>query len=318
MPRHPSTPTRRDILSASAAILAASFIPDADAQETQPTGPIIDIHQHTNYSGRTDDQLLRHQKAMGVTQTLLLPAGAPVKTPSTHDGKTNGLDAQAGGVDTCIHLATQHPDAYRFYSNQVPDVPGAKEVLTGYLKLGGIGIGEQKFAVPCDSPPIEMVAEVAQEFGVPVLMHFQHETYNLHIENFHKILEKYPKVNFIGHAQTFWAYMDKNCDPKTLYPKGKVAPGGLTDRYLSDYPNMFADTSAGSGLNFFNRDEDNARDFLTRHQNKLLFGSDCNDTIGRGPTCLGWLIIHTLQRLSPTPQIPQKILHDNAKALFKL
>ncbi len=68
------------------------------------------------------------------------------------------------------------------------------------------------------------------------------------------MLKKYPKVNFIGHAQTWWANVDRgHKDQKILYPKTKVTPGGLTDRLLSDYPNMFGDLSAGSGLNFFLR-----------------------------------------------------------------
>jgi hypothetical protein len=32
-----------------------------------------------------------------------------------------------------------------------------------------------------------------------------------------------------------------------MYPKTPVTPGGITDRLLSDYPNMFGDMSAGSG-----------------------------------------------------------------------
>jgi predicted TIM-barrel fold metal-dependent hydrolase len=313
------TINRRDFVGiAGAALVAAPLAAQVQESASKPAEPVIDIHQHTNYHARTDEQLLRHQRAMGVTQTLLLPSGAPVKRPSTRNGKANGLEAGCGGPDTCIRFVTDYPNEYFFYSNEVPDLPGAREVLIGYLKMGGIGIGEQKFSVPCDSPPIEMVAEVAHEFGVPVLMHFQHQTYNLHIENFHKILEKYPKVNFIGHAQTFWAYMDRNCDPKAMYPRGKVTPGGLTDRYLTDYPNMFADTSAGSGLNFMFRDEDNARDFLARHQDKLMFGSDCADTAGRGPACDGWNILHTLRRLAPSKSIERKILYENARRLFKL
>ena len=112
-------------------------------------------------------------------------------------------------------------------------------------------------------------------------MHFQHNTYNLHIERFHKMLDKFPKVNFIGHAQTWWANIDRNCDQVTMYPKGTVA-GGITDRLLSDYPNMYGDLSAGSGLNSMLRDEDHARAFLERHQEKLMFGSDCTDTLATG------------------------------------
>jgi len=50
--------------------------------------------------------------------------------------------------------------------------------------------------------------------------------------------------------------------------------GGITDRFLSDYPNMCGDLSAGSPQ-CVHRDEDHARQFILRHQDKLLYGSDC-------------------------------------------
>ena len=111
-------------------------------------------------------------------------------------------------------------------------------------------------------------------------MHFQFGKYNTGIERFHKVLEKYSRVNFIGHAPTWWANIDKNHQQELLYPKTPVTAGGLTERLLSDYPNMFGDTSAGSGLNALTRDPDHAREFLARQQDKLLFGRDCDDTIG--------------------------------------
>ena len=85
---------------------AAALAPGADADS------IIDIHQHTNYSGRTDEQLLFHQSRMGVTQTILLPAGSVVNRPSTHDGKTNGLAAQCGGNETVAKIVREHPGEY--------------------------------------------------------------------------------------------------------------------------------------------------------------------------------------------------------------
>ena len=114
-----------------------------------------------------------------------------------------------------------------------------------------------------------------------MLLHFQYGRYNTSYERFPRILEKFPKVNFIGHAQTFWANIDAKAEQKVLYPKGPVTPGGLTDRFLAEYPNFFADMSAGSGLNALLRDEEHARGFLTRHQDKLMYGSDCNDAVGR-------------------------------------
>ena len=125
-------------------------------------------------------------------------------------------------------------------------------------------------------------------------------------------------VTFIGHAVMFWSYIDKNVVPKVGYPKGKVSPGGLTDRYLSDFPNLYADMSAGSGLNALIRDEDHARAFIARHQDRMLFGSDCADVAGVSPICTGANLISAIRRLSPSKAVERKLLYENARALFAL
>ena len=97
--------TRRHAIASAAVLLSHSVLSGRKRPATQPGEPIIDIHQHTNYSGRTDEQLLFHQQRMGVSQTILLPAGTPVNRPSTHDGTTNGLQAQCGGNETVVKIA---------------------------------------------------------------------------------------------------------------------------------------------------------------------------------------------------------------------
>jgi predicted TIM-barrel fold metal-dependent hydrolase len=298
--------SRREFLASSSLLLLAAAAHAGQPAADKPE-PIIDIHQHTNYSFRTDEQLLAHQRAMGVTQTILLPAGSLYH-----------LEANCTGNEAVRNFALDHPGEYVYFANEVPHLPGARAEIEKYLKLGALGIGEQKFHVDCDSPGIELVAELAQEYKVPVLMHFQHNVYNLHIERFHKTLAKFPKVKFIGHAQTWWSNIDKNCDQKVLYPMGKVTPGGLTDILLTEYPNMYGDLSAGSGLNALNRDRDFTRGFLERHQDKLLYGSDCNDSIGRGLGCQGALTIAAVKELAPSKAIERKLLYGNAKKLFKL
>jgi len=293
--------SRRGLLAISAGCLATTV---SDAKDDLR---VLDIHQHTNYSGRTDDQLVAHQRKMGVTKTVLLPSGYK---------QTPGLEL--GNTETCINLAHRYPKEFVYFGNELPDIPTTREVLEKYLKGGALGIGEQKFHVDCDSSHMQLVAEIAREYHVPVLMHFQHDTYNLHIERFHTMLEKFPKVNFIGHAQTWWANIDRNCDQVTMYPKGKVTAGGITDRLLSDYPNMYGDLSAGSGLNSMLRDEDHARDFLRRHQDKLMFGSDCTDKLGEGATCLGANILAAVRRLAPDPKVQRKIFHQNAMRIIKV
>ena len=239
---------------------------------------------------------------------------------STHEGKSNGLAAQALGNEECYRFAQAHPNEFRFAANEVPDVEGATVEIEKYLKLGAVMIAEQKFGVECDSPEMQRIYQLAGHFRVPVLMHWQFGMYNHGFERFHKMLGKYPKVNFIGHAQTWWANVDKNHqDQAVLYPKTRpVTPGGITDRYLVDYPNMFGDLSAGSGLNALTRDEDFTRDFLKRHQDKLLFGSDCNDHVGSGEKCQGAQIIAAIRRLSANKNIERKLLYGNAKRVLRL
>jgi predicted TIM-barrel fold metal-dependent hydrolase len=280
--------------------------------------PIIDIHQHVGYSGRPDEVLLAHQRALGITTTILLPAGRPVKTASTHDGKSNGLAAEAFGNEECYQFARAHPKEFLFAANEVPDIEDAPKVIEKYLKLGAVMIAEQKFGVECDSPEMQRMYQLAQAYRVPVLMHWQFGMYNHGFERFYKMLEKYRRVNFIGHAQTWWANIDQNHrDQTVLYPKTLVTPNGLTDRYLAEYPNMFGDLSAGSGLNALTRDEGFTRDFFRRHQDKLLYGSDCNDHIGSGEKCQGAQIIAAIRRLSPSHQIERKLLYGNAKRVLR-
>jgi predicted TIM-barrel fold metal-dependent hydrolase len=268
---------------------------------------IIDLHQHTDYSGRTNAQLIAHQRSMGITKTVLLPAGSRY-----------GLAVGAGGNDSCVALAREFPKDFVFFANELPDIPQTRAVLEKYLQMGAIGIGEQKFAVEADSKHIAQVAEIGHYYDVPVLLHFEYGTYNLGFERFEKTLKQFPQTRFIGHAQTWWANIDKNADPRVMYPKTPLTPGGLTDRWLSDYPNMYGDLSAGSGLNALLRDEEHARGFLARHQNKLIYGSDCNDRDGQGPKCSGSQQIAAIRRLSPDAEATQKILYGNAARLLKI
>lgn len=316
--------SRRRFIATTGLILAGATLKLRAAEGSEITEnadePIIDIHQHTGYDGRGNDNLLDHQRAMGVTTTILLPAGRPINSASTHNGVANGLQAKCTGNKVCYRFAKQHPTEFFFGANEVPDHPKALKEIEKYLKKGAVVIGEQKFGVECDSPEMQKIYQLAQEYNVPVLMHWQFQMYNYGIERFYKMLEKYPKVNFIGHAQSWWAFIDKNrVDSKEMYPKTKVTPGGLTDRLLADYPNIYGDFGAGSGNNAITRDEEFAREFLIRHQDKLLFGSDCPDLPGNDDkNCVGKRTIAQIRKLASTKQIERKILYENAKKLFRV
>ena len=254
-----------------------------------------------NYHARADEHLLAHQKAMGIATTIILPAGTYVDRPSTHNGKSNGLAAQCATTEAARDFAKAHTDAYLWAANEVTDLNTAPAEIEKWLKQGACMIAEQKFMVECDSPESQ-----------------KDQTYNLGYERFHTLLAKFPKTNFIGHAQAFWGNIDKNHDQKVNYPKGSITPGGITDRYLADYPNMFADMSAGSGLLALTRDEEHTTKFFERHQDKILYGSDCADHLGRGPGCQGAQTIAAIRKLAPNKTVERKILFENSRKLFRL
>ena len=199
--------------------------------------PILDIHQHPDFDKRSVELLLVHQRYHKVTTTVLLPG----------DG---WMHRRMSGNDEAWSHVRKHPDEIVTFCNVDPEREDAVKVLQKHLDKGALGIGEQKFELDANSPQMRRVYDVARDYGVPVLLHFgsKHnhgfERAQPRIRAFHKILEAYPQVGFLGHAGTWWSNISR--DGKR---EGKVQKGGLSDKLLADYPNMYGDLSAGSGLN---------------------------------------------------------------------
>jgi predicted TIM-barrel fold metal-dependent hydrolase len=331
---------RREFLMAGFGVAAAPLLTTAAKSE-----PILDLHQHTLYAGRSDQQLIAHQRYHGVTITNLL-AG---------DG---WLLSELGGNADCAALQAKYPDEFvRFacadpvegrmldiggpaLEGPVDDLSSRENSIFGLswpapaLKLraaglgtgrkrGAIGIGEMKFHVPVDSPEMDRVYKLADELRVPVLLHFEHNHYNLGLENLEKVLKRYPKVNFIGHAQTWWGHISADTNLDDMYPKGPVKPGGLLDKLLTDYPNIYGDLSADSGLNAITRDPEFSRGFLKRHSRKLIWGSDCDCRDGKGGGikrcyCIAGRCLEALRKLASNPRDLRRMLYDNGAELLGL
>ncbi len=105
---------------------------------------------------------------------------------------------------------------------------------------------------------------------------FQVDGWGAGLPGLERMLRTYPNVNFVGHANGWGASIsaDMTDDMMNAYPKTPVVPGGAADRLLTQYPNMYADLSAGSGHNAIARDLPHGRLFLERHREKLFFATD--------------------------------------------
>jgi uncharacterized protein len=267
-------------------------------------GPVLDIHLHPRSGDATETQ---HLEGTGCTRAVLLP----------------GLNSE----EHCREVMAREPERYIRFTNADPASPDAVERLRAGLKGGAAGIGELKFAGALDAPEVLRIYELAADAGVPVLIHFQENSSFSGFDRLPAIVKRYPKTRFIGHANSWWANISSANDNKSGYPEGRIQPGGLTDRLLADYPNVFGDLSANSGRNALARDPDFSAAFLERHRAKLMFGSDCGCKDGHGAgqvqggalkgKCTAQETLALLKKLA-SPALFRQIVYENGKQYYRL
>jgi predicted TIM-barrel fold metal-dependent hydrolase len=297
--------------------LAATPAVPSFAQEPSEWGSqVIDMHFHAR---RTPELNIAHQVGAGVTAACLLARGDASEAVA--------LNASNAKMFPCWFVSTDVTQ------------PDAEAKLTAAVKAGARGIGELKQHVDADGPEMRRVYDLCAELDVPVLIHFQEVGqaaaaggYNMGVKRFGAVLKAYPKTKFIAHADAFWANISADYHEETAYPTGPIVPGGISDKLLSDYPNVQGDLASNSANNALSRDPAFTRDFLKRHQDKLHFGSDCNCEDGHGggaaqnspavaPRMRGKCVARetlTLLKASTTPDVFHKLAWTNAHWLLKL
>ncbi len=295
---------RREFLSAVAVVAAASRARAQGSAAGEWGSPVIDIHLHLR--GTPDGNLI-HMDGSGVTKAVLL--------------------AQVAAEDRAKQVAAATPARFARFASIDVTQPDAVDRLRAAAQNGAVGFGEIKSQVAAAGPEMQRVYALASELNVPITIHFQEVnqpgspgTYNTGLKKFDAMLKAFPKTTFIGHADAFWANVSADYAEDTAYPKGPIVPGGVTDRLLGDYPNLYADMSANSGNNFLTRDPEFAAGFLVRHQNKLMFGSDCPCPDGRGGAkgrCVARATLTELKKLA-APELFRKIVWENATRLLKM
>jgi predicted TIM-barrel fold metal-dependent hydrolase len=299
--------------------LAVAAVPVVRRQTGPPEwgSPVFDLHFHL----RPDPpRNLAHLDGAGIAKANLL--------------------TRAGALDQVKAVQSAAPGRFTWFNSADVTRPEAEATLTQAVKDGARGFGEMKFHVAADGPELRRMYALAAELQVPILIHFQEVD---HFPNegtwstgfarvFEGILKAYPKTTFIGHADAFWANVSADYHNEAAYPAGPITRGGVTDRLLADYANLYGDLAANSGNNAMTRDPRFTAGFLERHQNKLLFGSDCSCADGRGAgvsqsnnpaasrlagKCVARETL-TMLKKSASATIFRKIVWDNAHALLKI
>ncbi len=280
---------------------------------------MIDFHQHIGHMGRTVEQTLAHQVPHGVRQSVLLPIDG-TSTP-----------AERFPFEVALAAAAEHPHRLIPFCHVDPRRADALDVIRHAHRAGAKGFGEHKVRLPVDAPESLAIYRLCGELGLPVLLHFEYLNYNFNFEAFEGVLRAHSDTIFIGHAQAWWANVsagaprDPGAPDYTAYPKGPVQPGGLTDRWLERFPNLYGDLSAGSGLGALTRDPEFTRGFLQRHQTRLLWATDCPCRDGAGDwgeaaprECFAARSLPLLRDLAPSPEALELITGGNARRLLGL
>jgi predicted TIM-barrel fold metal-dependent hydrolase len=306
---------RRTFLSS--ALSAAVVAPYLQAESAPDWGgPVLDTHLHLR---RDADSCYTHIQGCGVSNAILLTRAPDEDRAKQEMERRPGRFARSVATD--------------------PTPPEADKIIRDALKNGAVSIGELKFHVALDSPEMKRVYDIAAEMKVPVMMHIQtfphfagELPYNTGYPQFDKVLRAYPRTNFIGHGDLFWAHISADVPTDRGYPPGPIKSGGLTDKWLSDFPNLYADMSANSGNNALSRDPGFTRDFLVRHQRKLIFGSDCSCADGNGSgvsqsnnpeaarlagKCVARETLGVLKQQA-SPEVFRRVVWENGVQLFKV
>ena len=298
---------------------AASALPLAcqEAPRSEWGGPVVDCHHHLR---RTPEANIAHIDGSGISNAMAL--------------------ARDSSAEQIAAIKAQYPGRILgWFAGTDITKPEAEDLLTKAVKSGAIGFGELKSHVAAAGPELRRVYPLAADLGVPFLVHFQEVphtptegTFATGFKEFEAVLKAYPKTKFIGHADAFWANVSADYANESAYPSGKIKRGGITDRLLGDYPNLFADLSANSGNNALSRDPEFTAGFLKRHESKLIFGSDCGCSDGKGggvsqannPTaarlagkCVARETL-TLLRNTLTPASFRTVTWENAHRVYKL
>lgn len=305
---------RRSFLKTIAASTAIAGL--GAAPEDLWGGPVLDLHFHMR---RAPEQNVAHLDGCGVSHANLLTSAAAAER--VHDIQTN------------------YPGRFIWFASADITKPEAEKQLTEAVKSGAGGLGEIKFHVAADGPELRRMYALAADLNVPILIHFQEVphtptegVFSTGFQSFEAILKAYPKTRFIGHADAFWANISAGYVNDVAYPTGPIKRGGITDKLLGDYPNLYGDLSANSGNNALSRDPSFTPEFLNRHREKLMFGSDCACTDGNGGgvsqannpaasrlagKCVARETLAVLKK-STTPETFHQITWDNVHKFLRL
>ncbi len=289
----------------------------------------IDIHGHVQKTpGVTRDgkpcfaspaQLIQRHDAVDIESGVLLPM---VSVECNYVTQSN---------EEILEIVEAHPGRFIPFCNvdpramsNAPDAP-LGDLLRHYRDQGCKGLGEVCANLPFLDPLVQNLFKHVQDVGLPLTFHVAHRIggiYGLYDEpglpQFETCLQRFPRLRFLGHSQSFWAEIAPLETPADRggYPRYPVSEEGVLPRLFRRYENLYGDLSAGSGHNALARDPDYAVQFLNEFQDRLLFGTDICAPDTETPLVDFLIGLRDTKRISET--VFNKVARENAVELLAL
>ncbi|MCM8785214.1 MAG: amidohydrolase family protein, partial [Candidatus Omnitrophica bacterium] len=197
-----------------------------------------------------------------------------------------------------------------------------KNLIEEYVKKGAKGFGEILANLPFNDRRMKNIYKICGEFCLSIVFHLGGIpgqstiglTDEIGLPYIEEVLNEFQNTIFVAHGPGWWAEISGDVTPeqREIYPKGKIEKEGKVQYLLSNYPNIYADLSAGSAYNALTRDHEYGIEFLNRFYNKLLFATDYLYPEQKLP------IIEYIKNVKISDEKKRKIMSENAKKLLKL
>lgn len=143
---------------------------------------------------------------------------------------------------------------------EVATVDEAVTLLQREIADGAVAFGEHYGEkLMFDDPKNLLLYEACEKVGLPVMFHIDQNKNMVEpgMERVDRVLKMFPACKIVAHAY-WWRQLGN----------------GTCDRQLREHPNLYADMSGHVVVQVLNRDRKYAREFLIRHQDKLLWATD--------------------------------------------
>ncbi len=291
---------------------------------------IIDVHTHIGQIRQCPESildvedLLRKMDVWDINRSCVLSL-SEFSDPNYRDSDTEDIIAAcACHPDRLTPFCLMDP---RISSNNTEKI--LRNKIAEYTDRGCKGLGEFLPDIPFDDPCCMELYYLAGEYGLPVLfdLHDVPGEYGLldspGLPFVEHALRTCSDTIFIGHGPTFWAEISADVTVSDRYgypfPSGQVKPGGAVPRLMSTYSNLWADISAGSGLNALTRDATFGIEFLNTFQDKILFGTDSCRRFETEPICPNREFLRQIRdKCLLDKHICSKIESGNARRLLNI